>query len=53
MKVARLIELLKTCDPDAEVVVFDREEQDTIPVTGMLYGGTDKRVELCSDDMQE
>jgi hypothetical protein len=52
MKVKELIEHLSDCKPDEIVMAFDGNTGKIEPITGMLYGGTDGIVELCTDDMQ-
>jgi hypothetical protein len=43
MRVRELIEQLQKCPPDMEVVVYDAEEDDDVPVTMAIYedGATD------------
>lgn len=50
MRVRDLIELLQKADPDDEVKAFNADDQGLAPVTGMLYGGNDHVVELCTDE---
>ncbi len=51
MTVRELIERLQALpDQDAEVITYDGDAEDMVPVTGMVYGGTDKVVALQTDD---
>jgi hypothetical protein len=51
MKVKELIELLKKCNPDAEVLANDYYAVQDMPVSGIEY--TTRSVVICTDDMQE
>lgn len=53
MKVKDLIEKLKDCNPEALVLIFNPDFEEMSTVTGLIYGGPENTVELCSDDMQE
>ncbi|NOS67801.1 MAG: hypothetical protein HOO67_05570 [Candidatus Peribacteraceae bacterium] len=50
MTVRELIELLQTANPDDEVTAYNSDHQGLVPVTGMLYDGKDRMVELCTDE---
>ena len=50
MTVQALIELLQEADPKDEVKAFDPDSGQIESVSGMLYGGTDGVVELCTDN---
>ena len=51
MTVKELIEKLQSLpDQDADVLTYDADAQDLVPVTGMVYGGDDKVVALQTDD---
>jgi len=53
MKVRELVEKLRELpDQDAEVIAFDADAQDIVPVTGMVYGGDDKVVALQTDELE-
>jgi hypothetical protein len=51
MSVKELIEHLSNCKPDEIVMAFNGDTGKIEPITGMLYGGTDGIVELCTDGM--
>jgi len=50
MSVRELIELLQKAHPLDEVVAFNGDSGKMESVTGMLYGGRDRKVELCTDE---
>jgi hypothetical protein len=50
MTVQALIELLQKADPKDEVKAFDPDSGQIESVSGMVYGGADSIVELCTDD---
>lgn len=50
MNVGEMILMLQKADPSAEVKAFDPNSGQLESVTGMLYAGADKVVELCTDD---
>lgn len=51
MTVKELIEKLQALpDQDAEVLTYDADAAEIVPVTGMVYGGDDKIVALQTDD---
>lgn len=45
--------LLELPDQEAEVLAFDPDADDCVPVTGMLYGGEHKAVLLQTDDIND
>lgn len=49
MTVESLIELLKICNPKAEVVAWDGDSESIESVTGITYD--DAEVEICTDDI--
>ena len=52
MTVRELVEKLQAMqDQDAEVLAYNADAQDCVPVTGMVYGGEDKIVILETDDI--
>ena len=52
MTVRELVEKLQAMqDQDAEVLAYNGDAEDMVPVTGMVYGGDDKVVLLETDDI--
>jgi len=49
MKVQELIELLKTCDRDLEVFIYDND-LDHLLVTNLICDTDDDAVYLCTED---
>ena len=49
MTATELIELLKICNGDDIVEIYDPDAEEVLPVTGMTYGGGDRKVHLYSD----
>jgi len=47
MKAKRLAELLMQT-PDAEVLAYDADAEETLPITGIV--GNSKTQEVCTDD---
>ena len=43
----------KQIPDEAIIMTFDSDAGKAMPITGMLYGGRDNTVELCTDDMQD
>lgn len=51
MKCKDLIEMLqKINEPESEVVFFNADVAETLPVTGATYGGKDEKIELFNDE---
>lgn len=48
MRVAQMIELLNTMNPEAEVTAFNADAQEIVPVTGAVFNSS--QVELQTDD---
>lgn len=52
MKVRELVERLATLpDQEAEVVAYDADAGEAMPVSGMVYGGGDSVVALQTDEI--
>lgn len=54
MTVAELIERLrKLPDQCAQVLTYDADAREVVPVSGMVYGGNDGIVILQTDDIED
>lgn len=52
MTVTKLIEMLNRCDqPNATVMIWDPDTEQYEPVSGCIFGGTEKEILLESDDV--
>lgn len=50
MNIETLIKILSMYPPDTEVLAFDEGVSTIVPVTGLVYDGRDKLIEITTDD---